>query len=187
MASICCSTKIGRIVQGVLSLGTENWSCDCLLESPGIPFFEAESTKSQLTEQHLSVPPNSNTSKTSMHVICHVLHMDWWRWNDVELFKCEKSGTSGQHRTQGCAALRARCATTSRQRAVQHPLHLACDEVFRPFARARDRDCKVLEGHENPILVPESSSPSCQTKLQQRVTLTSVNGIWMARRQKGPL
>ena len=44
---------------------------------------------------------------------------------------CEKSGTSGQHRTQGCAALRARCGTTSQQCAVQ--LHrLTCDEVSAP-------------------------------------------------------
>ena len=44
---------------------------------------------------------------------------------------CEKSGTSGQHRTQGCAALRTRCGTTSRQCAVQ--LHrFTCDEVSAP-------------------------------------------------------
>ena len=42
---------------------------------------------------------------------------------------CEKSGTSGQHRTQGCAALRTRCGTTSRQCSVQHHHRFTCDEV----------------------------------------------------------
>ena len=45
---------------------------------------------------------------------------------------CEKSGTSGQHRTQGCAALRTRCSTTSRQCAVQHLHCFTSDEVSAP-------------------------------------------------------